>query len=112
MNPKELELTDVETLRSKWKRVTTKQSFCAFYTARDEKLGLLSNFAIHEPFQYCVPFGSFAGETIKITFSEKAIMLNKVQLKNINHSRVVKFSISTYYLTDSYISFTLKLESQ
>ena len=78
MNPKELELTDVETLRSKWKRVTTKQSVCAFYMARDEKLGLLSNFAIHEPFQYCVPFGSFAGEIINITFSEKAIMLNKV----------------------------------
>ena len=85
MNPKELELTDVEKFKGTWKQVTTKQSVCAFYMARDEKLGLLSNFAIHEPFQYCVPFGSFAGETIKITFSEKAIMLNKV-LKNINHS--------------------------
>ena len=92
MNPKELELTDVETLKSKWKRVTTKQSVCAFYMARDEKLGLLSNFAIHDPFQYCVPFGSFAGEIINITFSEKAIMLNKVYL-NINHSLVVKLSI-------------------
>ena len=90
MNPKELELNDVETLRSKWKRVTTTQTVCAFYIERDEKLGLLSNFAIHEPFQYCVPFGSFAGEIITITFSEKAIMLNKV---SINHSWVVKFSI-------------------
>ena len=86
MNPKELELTDVKTLRSKWKRLTTKQSVCAFYIERDEKLGMLSNFAIHEPFQYCVPFGSFAGEIINITFSEKAIMLNKVQHKNIKGS--------------------------
>ena len=93
MNPKELELTDVETLRCKWKRVTTKQTICAFYMARDEKLGLLSNFAIHEPFQYCVPFGSFAGEIMTITFSEKAIMLNKVsRYLNTKHSWVVKFS--------------------
>ena len=78
MEPKNIDLTEVETLRNTWNRITSKQSVCAFYMERDPKLGFLSNFATHVAFDYRVAFGSFAGETIAVTFSEKAIMLNKV----------------------------------
>ena len=78
MNPNNIELVEVNTLRNSWKKVSTKQYVCAFYNERDEKLGFLSNFAKHEAFDYVIPFGSFAGEIVPINFSEKAIMLNKV----------------------------------
>ena len=78
MNPNNKKLTDVNTLQNSWKKVSSKQSVCAFYMERDEELGFLSNFAKHEAFDYFVPFGSFAGEIVPVNFSEKAIMLNKV----------------------------------
>ena len=78
MNPNNKKLTDVNTLQNSWKKVSNKQSVCAFYMERDEELGFLSNFAKHEDFDYFVPFGSFAGEIVPVNFSEKAIMLNKV----------------------------------
>ena len=78
MNPNNIELTEVEAIQNSWKKVLKKQSVCAFYQERDDKLGFLSNFAKHEPFDYSVPFGSFAGDIVPVNFSEKAIMLNKV----------------------------------
>ena len=48
---------------------------------KDDKLGFLSNFAMHEPFDYVAPFGKFSGEgPFPIQFTETAIMLNKASL--------------------------------
>lgn len=79
MNSKNMLLIEVETIRSYWKDVTSKQKVCSFYKASDED-GFLSNSFTHEAFDYCIPFGSFQGEKIPVTFSKKALMLNKASL--------------------------------
>ena len=40
MNPNNIELTDIDTLRNSWKIVSSKQSVCAFYMERDEGYAL------------------------------------------------------------------------
>ncbi len=42
-----------------------------------------SNFYIHSPFTFKIPCGLFKGDIIKITFSEKAIMLCKASLMEV-----------------------------
>ena len=36
MNPKNIELVEVETIRSAWKEITAKQKVCAFYKTSDD----------------------------------------------------------------------------
>ena len=41
---------------------------------------LFSNFARHNPYEYTIPFGKFAGKSVHIPFSERTIMLTKASL--------------------------------
>ena len=59
-------------------------------------MGFLSNSFTHEAFNYCVSFGSFAGEMVPVTFSKKALMLNKVGI----HSFVGDIKVSTAEVGD------------
>ncbi len=82
MDISEKDTTIPSDLVSMWKSIDGEQKVIAFYSNNANYYPCFSNFWKHELFDFVIPewCGEFAGTSVPVEFSEKAIMLCKASL--------------------------------
>ena len=75
-------MTVPDDLLVKWKSFDKEKKVIAFYSDKSDYYPCFSNFFRHKPFNFIIPkwCGKFAGTSVPVEFSEKAIMLCKASL--------------------------------
>ncbi len=73
--------TNLSDLKNNWQNLD-EQDVIAFYSEKSNYYPSFSNFWVHDTFEFVIPewCGKFAGNSVPIKFSEKAIMLCKASL--------------------------------